>query len=145
MSEYLFDDAVIEQSPWFKTALFSCESVDWATPADFYALLDKEFRFDLDPCPLYGARTRPDGLSIDWTGRRVYCNPPYGDGVGDWLAKHVEADVAVYLLPSRTDVKWFHRYAPEAKELRFIKGRLKFGNYSDGAPFPSMLMVFRKD
>ncbi len=80
----------------------------WGTPPDVYAALDAEFHFDLDPCPLNEAWT-VDGRSLSWSRRRVYCNPPYGKEIGTWLAKAREADVAVYLLPARTDTRWWHQ------------------------------------
>jgi hypothetical protein len=84
-----------------------------------------------------------NGLSESWAGKRVYCNPPYGRGVGDWLAKAREAELAVFLLPSRTDTKWWHEYAMKADEIRFLRGRLKFGDAKNGAPFPSVVLVYR--
>ena len=76
-------------------------------------------------------------------GRRVYCNPPYGPGIRHFLECGLFADIAVFLIPARTDVKWFHEIVlPYAKEIRFIKGRLKFGNAKNSAPFPSMIVIF---
>lgn len=123
-------------------AIFSSASVHWATPDDTYKALDAEFGFNLDPCPLSDAPVT-DGLALDWTGRRVYCNPPYGRGVGDWLAKAREADIAVFLLPARTDTRWWHEHAMKANELRFLRGRLKFGGSKNSAPFPSVVLVYR--
>lgn len=119
--------------------MFSCESEHWNTPKELLTALDADFHFTLDPCPSGG----DGGLALSWKGHRVYCNPPYGRGVDRWLAKHTEADVSVYLLPSRTDTKWFHKYAPLAC-VRFLRGRLCF---NDGpklarAPFPSCLLIF---
>lgn len=125
-------------------------SVEWATPAKVYAALDAEFRFDLDPCPLGSA---DDGLALEWRGRRVFCNPPYGD-IAPWLEKGREADVAVFLVPARTDVRWFHGLVlPFASDIRFVRGRLRFGNGANNgakhrgkvaAPFANMILVFRK-
>jgi hypothetical protein len=120
--------------------LFKSESEHWQTPDDLYRALDAEFRFTLDPCP-NGAT---DGLTRDWGGHRIYCNPPYGRGVADWLEKAKEAELAVYLLPSRTDTKWWHELAMKATEIRFLRGRLKFKGAKQGAPFPSVLLIFRK-
>jgi DNA N-6-adenine-methyltransferase Dam len=120
--------------------LFSSASIHWPTPRDLYSTLDREFAFTLDPCPLRGNR---DGLSRSWRGERIYCNPPYGHGVERWLAKASEADLAVFLLPARTDTRWWHTYAPQAEEIRFIRGRLKFGAAKNGAPFPSVVLVYR--
>lgn len=121
-------------------SLFSSASQHWATPEHLYAALDREFHFDLDPCPLGGGSA--DGLTLSWQGKRVYCNPPYGRGVGEWLAKAREAEVAVYLLPARTDTKWWHEYAMKADEIRFLRGRLRFGTAKAGAPFPSVVLVY---
>lgn len=124
----------------FSRVMFSADSPHWATPTDLYDALHAEFGFTFDPCPL-GEGT--DGLSVSWAGQRVYCNPPYGRGIGDWLAKASEADLAVYLLPSRTDTKWFHAYAPRAADVRFLRGRLTFGTATAPAPFPSLVLVYR--
>jgi len=127
-----------------RKALMMRKSVKWATPPDLYEELDREFNFTLDPCPIdWDSSTHPDGLQMDWTGQRVYCNPPYGRGVDAWLEKAMEAEVAVFLLPSRTDTAWWHDYAMRAAERRFIRGRLKFGDAKDSAPFPSVVLVFR--
>lgn len=124
--------------------LFSSKTPSHATPAALYADLDTEFHFTLDPCPLNDTQIW-DGALMSWAGHRVFCNPPYGRGVGRWLAKAREAACAVFLLPARTDTAWWHDYALHADEIRFIRGRLRFG---DGpadarAPFPSVILVYR--
>ena len=120
-------------------SLFTATSVEWATPKGVYEALDAEFHFDFDPCPLGGVE---DGLKKDWDGRRVFCNPPYGPTIGKWLERGREAALAVFLLPARTDTHWFHDLViPFATEIRFIRGRLKFGNSKSNAPFPSMIVV----
>jgi hypothetical protein len=125
------------------TALhFSSATPHWATPLAIYEELNTEFKFTLDPCPLGGSL---DGLSesVVWRGERVYCNPPYGRGLAKWLKRGLEAEIAVFLLPARTDTAWFHELClPYASEIRFIKGRLKFGIAIHNAPFPSMVVVF---
>lgn len=127
--------------------VFKSESVDHATPAEVYRKLDEEFGFTFDPTPLNGADSG-DVLSTNfklWTGQRVFCNPPYGPEIVKWLRRWEEADLAVYLIPARTDTRWFHDIClPFAKEIRFIKGRLKFGNAVNSAPFPSMLVIFEQ-
>jgi len=120
---------------------FSSATDDWATPADTYAALDKEFSFVDDPCPLAGAG---NGLLREWRSP-CFVNPPYSD-IGPLMEKaYLEASAGktvVLLVPSRTDTRWWHDYAMRAKEIRFIKGRLKFGNATSGAPFPSCVVVF---
>lgn len=123
---------------------FSSASDRWATPADVYSALDKEFGFDFDPCPLDGQQDGLATLLTEWRGKRVFCNPPYGRGMEDWLKRGLEAEVAVFLIPARTDTRWFHQIVlPTAAQIRFIKGRLKFGDAKNAAPFPSMIVVFK--
>lgn len=128
---------------------FSSKSPHWPTPKALLEELDKEFHFDFDPCPL--GESEADGsapLFTSWNGKRVFCNPPYDRAISQFLQRGIEADIAVFLLPARTDTKWFHDIVlPNASEIRFIKGRLCFGDPDDlskRAPFPSMLVIFRQ-
>lgn len=125
---------------------YMSQSVDWATPEWLYKELDQEFKFDFDPCPLYGLEAGLNGLDVDW-GSSTYCNPPYGRTIGQWTEKAVKeaggGKTVVMLIPSRTDTKWWHRDIMTADEIRFIKGRLKFGGATTGAPFPSALAIWR--
>lgn len=122
---------------------FSSASDRWATPSEVYSGLDREFRFDFDPCPLDGNVDGLASLFTNWRGKRVFCNPPYGPGMDKWLARGLEADVAVFLIPARTDTRWFHQIVlPNAREIRFLKGRLRFGDATNSAPFPSMIVIF---
>lgn len=134
--------------------MFSSKSDNWATPDDLFKELDKEFHFNLDPCAdeynhkcdKYFTKEQ-NGLLQSWGGYRVFCNPPYGREVKDWVKKCAESDaeLVVLLIFARTDTKYFHEYIYGKAELRFIKGRLKFGNCKNSAPFPSMLCIFRKE
>ena len=127
-------------------ACFKSMTDRWSTPKAIYDALNAEFHFDFDPCPLDG---KEDGLSplfCSWSGKRIFCNPPYGPGIRDWLLRGFEAKIAVFLIPARTDTRWFHEIVlPKAKEIRFIRGRLKFGDAVNSAPFPSMIVVFEND
>lgn len=124
---------------------FSSATVEWPTPVGVRADLDAEFHFDFDPCPIGGTQDGLSSLFTPWTGKRVFCNPPYGPGLNKWLERGLEADLAVFLIPARTDTRWFHEVVlPKAKEIRFIKGRLKFGDAVNSAPFPSMLVIFER-
>ena len=121
--------------------LFSSASDDWSTPADTYAALHAEFGFVDDPCPLMGAA---NGLMREWNSP-CFVNPPYSE-ILPWMEKAaLEAragKTVVLLVPARTDTRWWHEFAMKAKEIRFIRGRLKFGNAKTGAPFPSAVVVF---
>jgi hypothetical protein len=124
--------------------IFSSQSDHWYTPESVYKALDDEFNFTFDPCPLHSTE---DGSRISWSGR-VYCNPPYSN-IDEFLKRGLyhlangDCELLVYLIPSRTDTKWFHEYCLKAEEIRFIKGRLKFGGSKNSAPFPSMLVIFK--
>lgn len=111
----------------------------WRTPVAVYEALDAEFHFTLDPCH---AGAIWDGTAIPWSGERVYCNPPYKN-IAPWLAKAREADVAVYLLPSRTGTQWWAEFAHQASEIRWVRGRLNFQGGKSGAPEWSVILVFR--
>ncbi|HEY6807088.1 MAG TPA: DNA N-6-adenine-methyltransferase [Pyrinomonadaceae bacterium] len=135
-------------------ALFTSRSSEWTTPTNLFEALNKVFHFTLDPCASKtNAKCRryftklEDGLTKKWSGR-VFMNPPYGRQIGKWVKKaHVEsqtnAEIVVCLLPSRTDTIWFHDYCAKG-EILFFKGRLHFSEAESPAPFPSMLVCFRK-
>ena len=77
----------------------------------------------------------------------MFCNPPYSQ-IGDWVEKaYREASkdhtLVVLLIPSRTDTKYFHDFIYQRSEIRFVRGRLKFGEAIHNAPFPSMIVIFR--
>lgn len=73
---------------------FSSKTDEWATPQEFFDALNKEFRFNLDPCAdKKNAKCKnfftkkQDGLMQSWKGKRIFCNPPYGRVIGDWVKK----------------------------------------------------------
>lgn len=136
-------------------ALYSSKTDQWTTPQEFFEQLNDEFSFNLDPCAdaenhkcdRYFTKEQ-DGLKMDWGGSRVFCNPPYGREIGQWVRKcyeegHKEGTIVVMLIPARTDTKYFHDYILHRAEIRFVKGRLRFGEAETGAPFPSMVVIFR--
>lgn len=134
--------------------IFSSQTDEWETPQILFQALDREFDFDLDVCATHeNAKCRlyytkdQDGLRMPWNGT-VWCNPPYGRKIGNWVKKALFASAAgstvVMLLPARTDTKWFHYYIYRKKhvEIRFLEGRLRFGGAKNAAPFPSMVVIF---
>lgn len=135
--------------------VFSSKTDNWATPQSFFEELDREFHFTLDPCAddtnhkcSRYFTMKDDGLLQEWSGERVFCNPPYGREIGKWVEKAYKESqkgaVVVMLIPARTDTRWFHEYIYGKAEIRFVQGRLKFGNAKHNAPFPSMIVVFRR-
>lgn len=137
--------------------LFSSASNEWATPQAVFDALNEEFKFTLDPCATKeNAKCSNfytidnDGLTQDWGGQSVFCNPPYGREINKWVKKCYEESkkpntTVVMLIPARTDTAYFHDYIyHKAKDVRFIRGRLHFNDSKNAAPFPSMIVVFDK-
>jgi len=138
----------------------------WTTPRDFFDKLNAEFDFGLDAAAMQNSTLVPDNwygpdhpdpaardaLRIDWNhnsrGKPIWLNPPYGRVIKDWMRKANEVAEAggtvVCLVPARTDTHWWHDYCINAYEIRYIRGRLKFGGQKNSAPFPSAIVVMRK-
>lgn len=133
---------------------FSSKSPEWYTPEHIIEGAEKAMGgIDLDPCAdseravpaTYHYTKEDDGLAQKWSGR-VYMNPPYGSAIGEWVRKlkeeyeRGEVEEAIALVPARTDTEWFSvlRMYPRL----FVKGRLKFSQHQNSAPFPSCLFYF---
>jgi phage N-6-adenine-methyltransferase len=132
---------------------FSSRTDQWPTPQALFDELNTEFGFTLDVCALPDNAKcvqyftpEVDGLKQHWSGR-CWMNPPYGKTIGKWVRKAFESAAegatVVCLLPARTDTAWWHEYVVKADDIRFIRGRLRFGAAQSGAPFPSAVVVFR--
>ena len=130
------------------------ERDDWQTPPDLLGEIYLRWNLDFDPCP-YPREPGYDGLKVPWHGR-PYVNPPYSSEMRLWIEKAVRElgggriEVAVFLIHSRTDTKVFHEsILPNASELWFVKGRVKFVPPGDreaqSSPFPSLIAVLKKD
>lgn len=132
-------------------------SDNWATPRNFYDKLNQEFNFDFDPCPLHegGIEEENDGLLIEW-GERNYINPPYSRTLKEAFVKKAieeskKGKLCVMLLPVSTSTALFHDFIkPNAREIRFVRGRIKFlgtntkGEYvTNKSPMhDSMIIIF---
>jgi len=135
--------------------MYTFKTPEWFTPQPLFDELNAEFRFTLDPCATTeNAKCKKfftqeqDGLAQDWSGERVFCNPPYGRTIGKWVEKLATggAKLAVALLPSRTDTRWFHDHIWGKAEIRFVKGRIYFDSAESArspAPFPSMIVIYQ--
>ena len=134
-------------------AYFTSNSDEWETPQALFDELDEEFHFNLDPCATPSTAkcekyytASDNGLARSWGGYRVFCNPPYSE-ISKWVEKCYregikDNTVVVMLIPSRTDTRYFHNFIYQRAEVRFVRGRVKFGGKSN-APFPSMIVIFR--
>ena len=134
--------------------MVSSKTNEWATPKRLFDFLNREFIFSLDPCSTHENKKceknytiEDDGLSKDWSGECVLMNPPYGGHTGKWLKKAVESArdgaTVVCLIVSSTDRSYWHEIIyPFAQEIRFMRGRVKFGESKSTAPFASAIVVF---
>lgn len=151
-------------SKMFNEGMRSSADSTWTTPPEFFAKLDNEFGFGLDAAALststlvldnwfgpdHSEPARRDALVLDWNfnanGKPIWLNPPYGRVIKDWVAKadyeSKQGATVVCLVPARTDTNWWWDSCIH-HEVRFIKGRLKFGNQPNSAPFPSAIVVMR--
>lgn len=136
---------------------FESAKQDWETPIELFRAIDEEFHFTLDAaasaenCKVKRFFTsKDDGLSKSWRNEIVWVNPPYGDGkskLTDWVAKaereRHNGATTVLLIPARTNTNWFHDLCLKHGEVRFIRGRPKFGNATHGLPQPLCFVIFR--
>ncbi|MCQ2577483.1 MAG: phage N-6-adenine-methyltransferase [Treponema sp.] len=138
------------------TGMFTSNTCMWGTPQKFFDELNKEFNFDVDVCAVSeNAKCKKffspemDGLKQNWGGyTNVWCNPPYGREMPKWIEKAHRTwkefgNTVVMLIPARTDTKAFHEFIYHQAEIRFVKGRLKFNDGKNPAPFPSMIVIFK--
>ncbi|MDQ7227319.1 phage N-6-adenine-methyltransferase [Staphylococcus haemolyticus] len=133
---------------------YSSKSNEWATPQNLFDELNDEFNFTLDPCATdENAKcskyftVEDDGLSKNWSNEVVFMNPPYGREIKKWIKKAYEESLngatVVCLIPARTDTTYWHDFIfDRADDIRFLRGRLKFGGSKNSAPFPSAIVVY---
>ena len=134
--------------------MMTSDSLEWATPQDFFDRLNAEYRFTLDAaaspanakCYTYYTKEQ-DALQLAWPGR-VWCNPPYGRGISKWVEKGYREScerhnqVVVMLVAARTDTNWWHHWVMKAATIYLVHGRLRFVGAPSSAPFPSAVAVF---
>lgn len=119
----------------------SSHKQDWKTPKKVYRWLNNIWKFDFDPCPV---NPKFDGLNVEW-GKSNYVNPPFNQ-MGKWVEKayseYLKGKKVIMLIPARTDTAYFHKYLMRAAQIWFIKGRLKYDDGKNPAPFPTMIVIF---
>lgn len=129
---------------------------DWGTPQDLFDILNKEFKFTLDPCASkWNAKCKKyftekdNGLIQDWRKNNVFMNPPYGKVLNYWMKKAYESSLSgatvVCLVPAATDTNWWHEFALKG-EIRYLRGRPRFvtpeGTWQQTFS-PSVIIIFR--
>ena len=134
---------------------YSSKSNEWSTPDWLFDLLNEKYNFELDPatnslnskCKKYYT-IKDNGLEQNWSRYSVFCNPPYGREIGKWVKKAYEESLEgdkpiVLLIPAMTDTLYWYNYIfGRADSIYFIKGRLKFGDSKNSAPFPSAIVIY---
>ena len=135
------------------TKQFESAKTEWETPDEIYTPLHKEFDFSLDvaasedntKCNIFFTE-KHNALNRPWCGV-CWCNPPYGRALKDWVKKAVvetwNGVTTVMLIPVRSNTIWWHELCIPFAEIRFIKGRPKFGGADEGLPWPLAIMIFR--
>ncbi|MCK4328763.1 adenine methyltransferase [candidate division WOR-3 bacterium] len=135
-------------------SMVSSKTNEWETPQWFFDMLNTEFHFTLDPCATEKNHKcnkyytfKDSGLKHDWRNDIVFMNPPYGGNTASWIKKALEESIkgatVVCLIVSSTDRSYWHDYIfPFASQIRFIRGRLAFGNAKSTAPFASAIVIF---
>jgi len=136
---------------------FESTKQEWKTPDNVFDPLDEEFHFDIDlaadktnhKCKRYFSE-KNNALIKDWRGT-CWLNPPFGNKYGtikDWVRKSYEEsmknNIIVMLIPTRTNTNWWSEYVMKSKEIRFIRGRPKFGDSKHGLPQPLAIIVFKR-
>lgn len=131
----------------------------YETPTSVFSKANEEFGFTLDAaasaentkCAAF-FDLKADGLISPWGTHRVWCNPPFERGqVGKWAEKAAKetrlgtCPLAVLLIPASIDTKWFHTFVAPFAEIRFVQGRLRFGDFAKPFPQPMLLCIFKKD
>ena len=136
----------------FNKTMFSSKTDMWATFKGYFDSLNKVHNYEVDvcataknaKCSIYYTEEQ-DGLKQKWQGS-CWCNPPYGRQIGLWMEKDYKSSrwgaFVVCLVPARPDTRWWHDWAVKG-DIEFIKGRLKFGDAKNSAPFPSALITYR--
>jgi site-specific DNA-methyltransferase (adenine-specific) len=136
---------------------FESAKQDWETPIEFFSPINEEFNFTLDAAASaenakvsFFFSEEEDGLSQSWGRHTVWLNPPYGakkKPISAWVSKAYKESLSgatsVILIPARTNTNWFHDICLAHAEIRFIRGRPKFGDAKHGLPQPLCLVIFR--
>jgi len=108
---------------------------NWATPIELFNKWNDKYSFGLDAAASstnhlcenwfgldHPDLTKRDGLTANWNDYgKVWCNPPYGRGIANWVDKAFQCNnLVVMLLPARTDTKWFHDLLDNGCHIEFI-------------------------
>lgn len=122
----------------------------WRTPRALFDALHRVFGFTMDGASEPGNGLLPRSSTaadpLPWDGERVFCNPPWSN-IRPFIEQATAADVAVLLVPARTNVAWFHRALDLGATPRFFRGRPRFelpehAGAGHNSPVDCMFLVF---
>jgi phage N-6-adenine-methyltransferase len=135
---------------------FDSNRQDWETPKELFDTVDAEFHFTLDAAASENNKkvkkfisAEQDAMTLSWGKNVCWLNPPYGKGhkLSAWVKKAYQESLTgattVMLIPARTNTNWFHDYCLKHGEVRFVRGRPKFGGADHGLPQPLCFIIFR--
>lgn len=126
----------------------------WCTPDYLFNMLNERFRFTLDPCCEHNTAKcikyfteKDNGLSKEWSGEVVFCNPPYSRGnIDKWMKKcyneSLKGTIIVALIPVSSSSKWWHKYVWKHCDIEFLDHRVKFKGALHSAPFSNCLAIY---
>lgn len=133
---------------------FEGDTNDWLTPPRLVRMLGE---FDLDPCacvkmPWQIAKSSyappQNGLLLPWEGR-VFCNPPYGPYVEDWVKRMGEHRNGILLIFSRTETSAWQYVWRTGDAFLFPEGRVSFyrpdGKRAKSGTAPSALIAYGEE
>lgn len=134
---------------------------EWMTPPEFLELVRKFYNsnIELDPASnttaqryvkaseYYSIQEGRDGLTLPWSGRKVFCNPPYSRNLitsfVEKVLQEVDADEStevIMLVNSSTDTEWYHKLANRSDVMLLWRGRLKFWKIINDTAYPTWHM-----
>lgn len=120
---------------------------NWRTPRYLFDPLDREFGFTLDGAAEKGNELLPRASTaanqLSWIGERVFCNPPWSN-IGTFIELAPSAELAVFLVPARTNVAWFHRALELGAKPRFFRKRPVFVGAPHNCPVDCLLLIFKQ-
>ena len=138
---------------FYKDLALRSELSNWRTPDWLFEALNNHFNFQADVCAndtnylcdKYFTMEK-SCFDNDWDYMN-FMNPPYGRQIGKFIERAYlqwtrHGRMTVALLPSRTDTKWFHNYIYNKSDYYFVRGRLRFNDQPNHAPFPSMIVLW---
>lgn len=118
---------------------------NWSTPRDLFDSLHATYRFTMDGASESGNGLLPKAstaeIPLPWHGERVFCNPPWSN-IRPFIEQAPVAELAVFLVPARTNARWFHYALELGAHPHFFRPKPKFVGAQHVSPVDVLLLVF---